>query len=139
MAQAEQSNSISRRSALALSIAAMAAGPALAQDADPVFAAIAKHRKANLEFYASLVVAPSTLNPDPNLEEEFGELERDARLELTGTVPTSMAGLAAMFEYINDVSTGKATGKADCCFAEEELLDVALNAHEFLQGAFSKI
>jgi hypothetical protein len=106
-----------------------------ARSEDPVFALIESHKKANAEYYEALKVVPGTSNPDPELEDLFGNREDDARYELTCTTPTTIAGLLALLAYIEGVTDGPCSpnGKPDIAF-EQDLMNVVVGARECLQA-----
>ena len=122
----------------AVNVAALAAiRPTLGAEVDPIFALIEEHKKANADFYAAVAeVVPGTLSPDPEKEAFFGGREGDVRWTLTSTAPTTLAGLLALFSYIEGVSDGSCSpnGKPDHVFhhAEDEVFNVIVNAREFL-------
>lgn len=65
-----------------------------ARKIDPIFALIEKHR-------ATQVVVKATTGEDPQWEAVLGT-ESDAWLELTSTVPTTLEGLAAFAEHVDN-------------------------------------
>jgi hypothetical protein len=87
------------------------------------------------EYYEALKVVPGTSNPDPELEDLFGNRENDARYELTSTTPTTIAGLLALLAYIEGVTDGPCSpnGKPDIAF-EQDLMNVVVGARECLQA-----
>ena len=97
-------------------VTAVAAPEMLGGD-DPVFAAIRNHRAANATFEECLVLKSrfeekhgfgAGCSPTmqavrmelDRLENEAGDAERDAADALMTTVPTTIAGLQAMFRYV---------------------------------------
>lgn len=85
---------LSRRSAiaaLAASTAAAGAAQALAAGPDPVFSAIEKHKAATLVCCAA--------HGDDNVNATT-EAENEVRKDLFLTVPTTVAGVAAVLEYV---------------------------------------
>ena len=110
----------------------------IASGADPIFAMIEKHRKANAEFYEALAPMPDTGDPDPEKEDVYGTREDEARWDLATTAPTTLAGLLALLVYVNGMSTGESTpnGKRDECFAEDDLANMIAGAEECLQAHF---
>jgi hypothetical protein len=130
----------SRRKVLAFAAGAAAvslsAPKLIAGEADPIFAAIERHRKANLDFYAALVEVPGTLSPDPDLEDKYGTIESGARYALSETVPATLAGLAALFQYLRDVADGTATGSRDETFAD---IDFSRNIFESVHQCLARI
>jgi hypothetical protein len=102
--------------------------------ADPVYAAIGKHREAMREFSEVLrVLVPGTNNPDPEKEKKYGDRENRATDRLVTTTPTTLQGLLALVTYVNSVSDGRdrVDGRHDSCF-DESLYAVLANVEKFL-------
>lgn len=118
-------------------LTAAPAVPCVADEADPIFAAIEVHKRANAEYAeATKELFEDTLSPDPVKEEHFGDLERSACWDLSTTVPTTLAGLLALLTYVEDVGEGKysSSGRPDNAFGEEELRNVIISARDCLRG-----
>lgn len=82
---------------------------------------------------ARSVRVPDGEDLDDALEIKLLDAESDARWELTGAVPTTMAGLTAMFAHVEGAATGKVSRKKDNCFDEESLYDLMRQLTPFLQ------
>ncbi|MCW1994797.1 hypothetical protein [Bradyrhizobium diazoefficiens] len=118
-------------------LTAAPAVPCVADEADPIFAAIEDHKRANAEYAeATREVFEDTLSPDPVKEEHFGDLERSACWDLSNTVPTTLAGLLAVLTYVDDVAEGKhsSSGRPDNAFGEEELRNVIISTQDCLRA-----
>src|SRR5262245_7677084 len=114
-------SALNRRSALtALAAAPVLSIPAIvtAAEPDPIFAAIEAHRAAFLEWcrlgeIASRTVdfgpdyCPAIHNPIHAAGREAQGASLDAAMELVNTVPTTMAGVLALIEYVADFNEGK--------------------------------
>ena len=98
-------------------LATAVAAPDMLGGDDPVFAAIRNHRAANATFEECLILKSrfeekhgfgAGCSPTmqavrmelDRLENEAGDAERDAADALMTTVPTTIAGLQAMFRYV---------------------------------------
>jgi hypothetical protein len=99
---------MSRRAALigAAAVPAAVALPALAAAAepDPIFAAIELHRAAAERWQILANESPKGEADYPVFQEDFndaGSDNNDAVDALAETVPTTMAGVVALFDYIN--------------------------------------
>jgi hypothetical protein len=96
---------MSRRSILARApaAAAIAALPVAASDAgvpaDPIFAVIAEHRAAQEDLYKSFAANELDTEDDPN-KQRAADREDGTWLPLFVTEPTTVAGVAALLEYV---------------------------------------
>jgi hypothetical protein len=115
---------------------ARAGGSALAPEADPIFALIQKHKKANTEFYDALEIVPGTHSPDPEKERLYSDREYEARYELASTTPTTLEGLLAVLSYVNDGlydGRAKPSGKPDESFEDDQLINLLVGVQECVQ------
>jgi hypothetical protein len=75
------------------------AGAAHAHDADPIFAVIAEHRAAQEDANASCNASDLDVEDAPNKERAMDRAFA-AELPLLVTTPTTVAGVAALLEYV---------------------------------------
>jgi hypothetical protein len=114
------SDNLSRRALLdtvpaAAVVVPAVASPVQATPADPIFAAIAEHRAANLDWAARLtqhdefikrhkgpdgLIGCDENDPEYAACEVADEREQDAHWRLWRTTPTTTAGFAALFAYL---------------------------------------
>lgn len=118
-------------------IAGLAASSAraktLAAKTDPIFAEIEAHRRASSDYSAAIRdMVPGTLDPDPVKEETAGNREAEARHDLATSVPTTLGGLLAVLNYVEEVSNGKCSesGRPDNAFDREDLMNVLIGAQD---------
>ncbi|WP_316399432.1 hypothetical protein [Bradyrhizobium sp. 33ap4] len=80
-----------------------------AETEDPAFAAIAKHRQASADHLASIYAYDRT---EPGTDAYYDAQDhneacchaaRDAAWDLATTIPTTLAGIAAVPQYVNEV------------------------------------
>ncbi|MCC8975749.1 hypothetical protein [Bradyrhizobium brasilense] len=77
--------------------------------ADPAFAAIAKHRQASADHLASIYAydwaerGTDAYYDAQDHNEVCCHAARDAAWELAATIPTTLAGVAAVLQYANEV------------------------------------
>ncbi len=87
---------------------------------DPIFAAIAQHRKAEDELEQTLRALPCSFDfDDPRDQQSYRRLSRPvelAALALINTVPTTEAGVAALLWYVHK------NQEADLSFSCESVL-----------------
>ncbi len=104
---------------------------------DPIFNRIGAHKVANAEYDQALkVIVPGTVDPDPDKEKEFGERERDARWDLTTTVPTTLLGALTVLNYVENVSNGKysSNGNPDAAFGKDNLMNIIVSTGDCLRN-----
>jgi hypothetical protein len=101
---------INRRSALT----ALAALPALAAPAaviaaapDPIFAAIEEHRAANLRLATAMQLDASRPADFDGPEAASWDEVNDAQMQLVDVTPTTVAGVVALLQYVEDFCAGK--------------------------------
>jgi hypothetical protein len=74
---------------------------ALPAEADPIFAAIEKHREAEAEFVKAC--APQAHGKEADrLRDHLFEIESEARAELIKTVPQTRPGMRGMLQHLRD-------------------------------------
>lgn len=83
--------------------------PTIAASADPAFAAIAKHRQASADHLASIYAVDraeqgtDAWDDAVDLNEACCFAAQDAAWGLVRTIPTTLAGIAAVLQYANEV------------------------------------
>jgi len=106
---------LTRRSMLATGSALAAVPLALSTGAaatghDPIYAAIEAHRTAERAFCKALPCEPNEDHPDHagwlERTNRTGDAAAEARVALLETVPTTLAGLAVLLEYLWEGAAG---------------------------------
>jgi hypothetical protein len=98
--------------ALAIPAAGAASAFAAASEADPVFATVAAHRGAFVEYMRAARLDGKLMRGDPGAEATGAALDaadeayQEATWKLSEVVPTTMAGVIALLRYLGVSGTG---------------------------------
>jgi hypothetical protein len=98
---------------------------------DPIFELIDRHKKANKEFRAALILQ---LSSDPESGRRYSQIADRALKNLSTTTPKTLVGLYALLTYVVDVWNGKfsSNGKPDRTFTEADVENIVRGALECL-------